>query len=246
MNLSKYLTDRLRRIERLTYPMGIHRTLQGARSEVDALFLWVPKTAGTSMWATIERGGGTKLKTVWAAKHCFSQRGIVTFGHMSYQSLLAEGIVSPYFHNSAFKFTFVRNPYDRAVSLFEYLKEVQRLPKAETFSDFCTRLQNNDVPDIGLYNSVGISQCNPQVKWLCDREGNIVADYVGKFENFEQDFQCVRKKLQITRPLEKLNTSQRRLTEEYFVSERLKEIIDQYYHDDFHYFGYQKQICFSG
>ena len=48
--------------------------------------------------------------------------GNYTFGHQSLNQLVSHGFVSKVFANSAYKFAVTRCPYERAVSLYCYLK----------------------------------------------------------------------------------------------------------------------------
>ncbi|NNJ71462.1 MAG: sulfotransferase family 2 domain-containing protein, partial [Kiritimatiellales bacterium] len=77
----------------------------------NAVFIWIPKTAGTSIWQAMDV---PKLKSLHLAKHRFAGHGPVTFCHMDYARLVEKGYISQTFNDSAYKFTFVRNPYDRA------------------------------------------------------------------------------------------------------------------------------------
>jgi hypothetical protein len=126
-------------------------------------FIWIPKTAGTSVYKTL---GAVRRKALPRIKYRFANNGFYTFGHMDYAQLVAQGHVSKEYDKSAYKFAFVRNPYDRAVSLFFYLKKVGTISPDETFLSFCLKLDEKEFEPIGLYNVSGLSQCNPQVRWL--------------------------------------------------------------------------------
>jgi hypothetical protein len=84
--------------------------LQHSRKCKNAVFLWIPKNAGTSIYSVLVQYGCIKFKDIKSAKYAFPQKGFVTFGHMSYEQLVDKDIVSTYFNNSSYKFCFVRNP----------------------------------------------------------------------------------------------------------------------------------------
>ena len=78
-----------------------------------------------------------------------------------------------------FKFGFVRNPWDRIVSLYER-KEVGQLRDKMTFEQFVDWIQ---------YSSATCIHSAPhryQLDWFVDHNGNVLADFIGKFERLER------------------------------------------------------------
>jgi len=118
---------------------GIVRKLNTMRTRKtkNGVFIWIPKTAGTSVFEVLAAYNCLKLKDLKSARFMFPQQGLVTFGHMSYALLLEKKVVSPEFHEKAFKFCFVRNPFSRVVSLYEYLKKTGRIHSQTGFRSFC-------------------------------------------------------------------------------------------------------------
>jgi hypothetical protein len=147
-------------------------------------FIWVPKTGGTSIYTWLkEEIGMLKLKTVEDIVKHFPQKGAFTFGHISYKDLIRKKIIGEEYDRKSYKFTFVRNPYDRALSLYYYFQKHNRIEKSMTFYNFLNFIDKN-MDHIGLYNLKGLSQCNPQVEWLIDNKRELIVDYVAKFEDF--------------------------------------------------------------
>lgn len=107
----------------------------------DVIFIWIPKTAGSSIFSLLEKMGMGKYKSLDRARHLFPGSGMATFVHQSIPSLVAAGAVHPSFVRSAFKFSFLRNPYDRAVSLFYYFRRFERIPTEMTFERFLEILE---------------------------------------------------------------------------------------------------------
>ncbi|MAG94082.1 MAG: hypothetical protein CMJ48_10070 [Planctomycetaceae bacterium] len=215
------------------------------RGRRNAVFVWIPKSAGTSIYSVLSRAGCPKFKNVDAVKYRFPQQGIVTFGHMSYAELVRAGHVSNQFDASALKFCFARNPYDRAVSLFSYLRKTGRLAERSSFLAFCRRLQEEGCDPVGLYNRRGLSLCSPQVRWLDDVE----VDFVGRFESIASDFGSICDVLGIPRTsLPHLNGSNQRRYGESYCGES-KRIVESFYAEDFESFGYAHEEfveCNSG
>lgn len=82
-----------------------------------------------------------------------------------------------------FKFCFVRNPYDRAVSDFKW-RQRERAPIS--FIEYLQRLEDPQRPD-----PEGIVP-RPYDNWdLYTIDDTIAADYVGRFENLLNDFEAI-------------------------------------------------------
>jgi hypothetical protein len=154
-----------------------------ASDSPDMVFIWVPKTAGTSVFTFLnERVGMQKLKTAKQAMS-FANRGAVTFGHLHYLSLLEAGIVSREFHGRAFKFAFARNPYSRVASLYNYLRQ-RDLVDGQCFDHFLDRIHLR--PPIGLYNVANLSVANPMTDWLMGADGKLLVDKTFKLEEMDE------------------------------------------------------------
>ena len=210
-----------------------------------ALFLWIPKSAGTSVFAAFEKCGGQKLLSTEEIQKYFKHRGVVAFSHIHVLKLVELGLVSKDFVAKAFKFTIVRNPFDRAVSLFEYLKsDGQRfLPKTTNFEIFCSFLELGAFEEVGLINHDGLSQLNPQATWLVDKSNKLIADQVYRFENLSEQWPEIWRKVGLKEPapnLPALNRSERRPAGDYY-SERTIRIVRKVYEQDFSLFGYSPE-----
>jgi hypothetical protein len=202
------------------------------RNNKNAVFIWIPKNAGTSIYKTLKKHGCLKAKKTARVKYRFSQRGLVTFGHMDYAQLVQKGYVSREFNQTAYKFCFSRNPYDRAISLYEYFKD--GFPKGTTFHEFIQRVTEKGVRRIGLFNSIALSSCNPQVRWI----ENVNIDFYGSYENLGEDFNTVLRALELPEmSLLHLNKSRRSDYNEYYDLETKKRV-EAFYKEDFEFFNY--------
>jgi Sulfotransferase family len=238
---------KLRRIARYTVgvlnptpSMKLHLQKRRNRLNKDAIFIWIPKTAGTSIVSTLEQNGALMLLDVPSVRAYFENRGLATFGHMSLVELVEQGYVSvPYFAR-AWKFAFVRNPYSRAVSLYHYLVHTRYLPPTTSFAIFCSYLEEHAYEPVGLYNHEWLSQLNPQASWLFSSDGQAMYDFLGRFENLDEDFSRVREMLQLrnsSESLPSLNTSNRQSVASHYT-QREKRIVAATYAADFACFGY--------
>jgi len=87
-----------------------------------------------------------------------------------------------------FKFTFVRNPWDRLVSNFAYCKKLDYAPIPPDFSDFIRFLENGE----GTINLR--AHCRPIHDYFLI-EGKQWVDYIGCFENLQEDWKYVCSKM---------------------------------------------------
>lgn len=229
-----------RRLRDALAPLGLRRRAHrlANRGRPPAVFIWVPRTGGTSVHRSLERAGCYKLKTVREVRYDFSQTGLATFGHQWFYGLVAEGVITRAYAESAWTFAFVRNPWDRAVSLHAYLRRRDLLGPRETFDEFARRLADRDFDPIGLYTARRLSWCNPQVEWLRDTEGRLRVDFVGRFESLAEDLAVVQQRLGIERSLPHLNAARRAPYREVY-DDRTRELVASAYAEDIEAFGYK-------
>lgn len=209
------------------------------RNQPNICFIWVPKTAGTSVfrWLQIQIGMRRFLRIDYV-KGAFPNIGPATFGHMSYIDLLTEGMVKQEYSQNAFKFAFVRNPYDRAVSLYYYLRRVGVLDNNMSFKDFLEKVSSGVEP-IGLYNTKGLSQCNPQVNWICDKEDRVWVDYLADMETYSNHIDFLSKKLCVTSEIHHENQTERaRELSDLYTDTECVALVKNIYRKDFEILGY--------
>lgn len=121
-----------------------------------------------------------------------------------------KGFVKYDYFRQYFKFSFVRNPFDRAVSSFFYLSnggcnsEDRRFCAeylAEYKYDFTGFVE--DLPKLTF-----ATHFQPQATWLCDESGNLLTDFVGRYETLQQDVCSVGERFGFPfPPLPNLNAS---------------------------------------
>ena len=224
----------------------------------DALFIWVPKAAGMSIAKALETVGMRTLITKEAVSG-FDNKGMVTFSHMSIESLREAGIVQNAFLKRAFKFAFVRNPWDRAVSAFFYYRKIHKGNNArarrqkrkgprewiwtqrkniKTFDGFIDAIATQPIPGVGFYNRRGFSQLNSQVRWLISSKGEHFADFIGKYETLDADWRTVCSALKIDFiSLPKINTTEHQNYRHYYTA-KTRDAVGQIYREDIREFKY--------
>jgi hypothetical protein len=235
--MAKKKKHRLRRLAQEALPRPAFERLAGHQRDV--LFYWVPKAAGTSIYTVLLNYACPRHRWLTPTEP-FHNKGFTTFGHVHLPDLVKAGIVSEEYVRGAFKFAFVRNPFDRLVSLFSYLKKLplDEVPPAMGFEEFCALVTERPIDPVGLYNFKGLSQCNPQVHWLCDESGRLVVDFVGKYETLDQDFAEVCRRIGIPAPdMPHENKSQHAPYQDYY-NERTRSAVAKFYRRDLETFGY--------
>lgn len=171
--------------KRLLWTSPLRRAHLGykMRTTPPCCFLWIPKTAGTAVFEWLaEEISMIKLRD-YRDFRAFPNMGAVTFGHVHYLSLRANRYVNDAFHDSSFRFTVVRDPYERVASLYGYLQKHRGY--VENFGTFLRQLEMERSP-VGLYNAAGLSQANRQLDWLIDADGSLLPHHVFHQESLDQ------------------------------------------------------------
>lgn len=130
--------------------------------------------------------------------------------------------------NSVFKFTFVRNPWDWQVSLYHYILEN---PENHGYEE---------TMKMGSFRNFVFSREKltfTQTSCLVDESGNLLVDFVGKFENLDQDFQSICQKVGISASLPHINKSKRTSYQDYYDAET-RDLTARLYAEDIERFGY--------
>lgn len=135
-------------------------------------------------------------------------------------------------YKSYYKFSIVRNPWDRVYSWYKNVlrdqkhMEVLNLPSNVSFKDF-------------LLGNLGKDKLRPQTYWLKNYKGNVEMDFIGKFENLALDFSNIAKVLNLgsqNLPHE-LKSSSSVYTD--FYNDELKDIVWKFYKEEIKLFDYE-------
>ena len=131
--------------------------------------------------------------------------------------------------NSYYKFAFVRNPWDWQVSLYFYMRKTKwhfqhNLVKRMSFEDYIDWRVNHDR--------------QTQIAQLADEQGNLLVDFVGRFENIAEDFEEICNRLSIPTQLYHRNRSRHAPYREYY-SDRTSQMVREAFADDITRFNYE-------
>lgn len=181
--------------------------------EHQAIFIHVPKTAGVSIGATLF---GTRSRHApW-----FEYRN-----------------ADPIRFRSYFKFGFVRNPWDRAVSAYFHLRAKQFdwvLPILDRYPDFDSFVRGW----LTRWTAIRPATFLPQSYFLLNRRGSLMIDVLGRFENLEQDFGLVANRLGCHATLPVMNASEHGQYTDYYT-QTSRDIVGRIYARDIQAFDYR-------
>lgn len=189
----------------------------------DAIYIRMPRCGSTSIANfcsnnDIKYFGGRDMG-FWGAKENASEK--------LYQCV--SNYVGEKTYNDSFTFTSVRNPYSRAVSMYQ----LKMWGDEKTFKDFCKKIEQEKYPSkAAKWHSTTLTE------HIVDGDC-LKVDFVIRLENLERDFGIVCDKIGI--PQQKLshhNVSKHKHYTEYYDNES-REIIEEKYGKDIEYFGYK-------
>jgi len=128
---------------------------------------------------------------------------------------------SPENFSTYFKFTFVRNPWDRMVSFFHYHQARHGV------TDFRRYITKNEFGDLNTQ----------QIDYLVDNNGFILVDFIGRFENLYEDFGKICQIINFDGELEYIPE---KLTASYwsYYDDKTRRIVAKKFKKDTEYFGY--------
>ena len=190
------------------------------------IFIHIPKSAGVSICRTLFNN--------------------LAGGHQDIK--LYQIVFSKKEFDSYFKFTFVRNPWDRLFSAYNFLKKggmndsdrvwaSENLSEYVSFDDFVKKW-------LTIANTNKHMHFAPQYKMLClPSSDNIDVDFLGFYENIQDDFIYIKNQLSLSADLElkyenKTESNDRQFDYRNFYTDEARDIVSQVYKKDIDLLGY--------
>ena len=136
-----------------------------------------------------------------------------------------------------FKFSIVRNPWDKVVSQYFHRLKTNQIGLGDYRIDFKEWVkltygeQNPKYYDDPKYFM-------PQLNWLTDNNGKLMVDFIGRFENLENDFRFICNKIGVSTDLPLINKSEHKEFQFYYDDETT-EIVKRWFRKDIETFKYE-------
>jgi len=126
------------------------------------------------------------------------------------------------------KFAFIRNPFDRMVSLyFFYVEKIHEKLISKKMREYCTHVKS-----MGIEKFLEEKQVPTQHEMLHDKDGKCLIDFVGRFENVDQDFDKISKQIFGQKIiLGQHNATSKKHYSEYYNEHTKQNVIDNYSKD---------------
>jgi chondroitin 4-sulfotransferase 11 len=182
----------------------------------DFLFIAITKTAGVSIESS----------------------GLIKESNKTIIPTLAKNIKNL---DNFFSFAIVRNPYEKVLSSYFYwVKMGDPTRKKRTFVDFTKKYPTFESFVLDFHNTEGpeIYHTSKYTQWkfITDDNNNVIVDFVGRFDNIEEDF----KKVQLMNGVKEkdlislphLNKSKHDFWKTYY-NDDLAEIVYEKWEEDF-------------
>jgi len=204
--------------------LGLNRSDQWDRNlfpsgfhDLECIFVHVPKAAGSSV-----------SQSLWGYQ----------VGHRSIADYFK---ANPEAAKDYFKFSVVRNPWDRLVSSYHYLVaggnnkadlEWARkyLQVFSTFEEFV--INGLSDPEIARW-----IHFRPQYMFVCNAKRVVQVDYLARYESLSEDFKYIQSRLNKSVELPRSNTSARTDYRSYFTDTMIERVAE-HYSRDIGIFGY--------
>lgn len=210
------------------------------------LFVHLAKTGGTSVRAALSR---QLWREPYALRTWLAQQLSASTGHRigariprHAAAVAAREMLPPDVFASLFKFAFVRNPWDRVVSSYshfqrEYPAELSK-QKIETFEQFVGYLLETP-PERAERPAMLRALQRPQLESLVGVQGELLVDFVGRYERLEEDFSAILEQIPLPHiALPHKRKSQRSADYRASYSDELADRVAQHFADDIRSFQY--------
>ena len=178
--------------------------------EKKCIFVHAPRTAGSSVERAICGNDWWRISRF--QKHISASK--------------AKEIYKDYW-DDYFKFSFVRNPFDRVVSLYHM--------------DFYSNIGHRSGKSISYFLKKLIVPPWENQDLQCSAYLDSEVDYIGRFENLKQDVGFVFDKLGVNSPLEKRNYTKHRHYSTYYTKEDIRNV-QKLFEQDIQTFHYEFQF----
>lgn len=206
------------------------------------LFVHIAKTGGTSVRAALQAG---RWRDPWYWPMFLCSRMSHLSGHRIATKLprhakvvAAKELLPRDFFDQLFKFAFVRNPWDLQVSSFHHIRRERPhyLGGHEDFEGFLRWKLDPERP----YQYHIDTSIERQSDYLIDLSGQVVVDFIGRYERLEGDFAEACRRIGIPAPGLPHQRQARDRRKDYrgYYSDATAELVARHFARDIEILGY--------
>jgi len=206
------------------------------------LFVHIAKTGGTSVRAALE---GLRWRDPWYWAMFLCSRFSHLSGHRIGTKLprhakviAAKELLPKDFFEELFKFAFVRNPWDLQVSSFHHIRR-ERPHYLGGHEDFESFLRWKLDPERPYQYHVDTS-IERQSDYLIDLQGQVVVNFIGRYERLDADFAEACRQIGISTPAlphRRQSSDRARDYRSYYTAETA-ELVARHFERDIEVLGY--------
>jgi len=196
------------------------------------IFFAVPKTATHAIREALRLNMGPED---WEQQMLIGKQTLpiealarLAHGHISVQQLIPH--ISDEIFANYYKFGVVRNPYDRFVSACFFLNRGNPSFSARALENMKELIRRPQFRQRLLIL--------PQWQQLCDASATLRMDGLGRYENLQNSYNDICRKIGISETDLSLRNSSSHESFNQYYDEELAAMVRQYYKEDFEMFGY--------
>ncbi|NNE99293.1 MAG: sulfotransferase family 2 domain-containing protein [Pyrinomonadaceae bacterium] len=196
------------------------------------IFIAIPKTATHSFRTALRPhlGKNDWEQCVLFEKKFFPVEAIKQIGHGHISCQEIRPFLLPDVWNSYFRFCTVRNPYDRFVSFAYFMNRANQRMKDDPLGTMKKTVLDKQSANKVLFR--------PQHEFVTDQAGQLLVDFICRFESLQKDFDHVCDRLKLPKTdLPTVNTAAKRTDHSHYDQE-LKEMVQSVFQKDFDLFNY--------
>lgn len=207
------------------------------------IFVHIAKTGGTSVRAALN---GYKWRDPYRMLQFVCSRMSGFTGHRlgckiprHARAIAAMEMLPREMFERFFKFAFVRNPWDLQVSSFHHIRrERPHLLEQAGIRDFESFL-GWKIKEKRNYHYIIDTSIELQSDYLIDLHGNVIVDFIGKYEQLEDDFEEACRRIGIRPPQlpHKRKATDRTHYRKYYTDETAG-LVAEHFKPDVEMFGY--------
>jgi hypothetical protein len=206
------------------------------------IFVHIPKTAGTSVEAVLGMHGDKRdigivpyFNQALDLEHLYGQQ-LQHMTALAIKTALRDDMV----FDSYFKFTIVRDPWERLVSALAWTGQKWARGVELTVAEFEQQLRQVHSLILAA-RGAPVSMAahfHPQYSYVFDGNETLMVDFVARYENLHADWQVICDRLGVRTPLPVRMRSHHKHYREYYTDETRRLVADMYARD-VSLFGYE-------